>query len=129
MGNLLGICCNQKSLSFSIPKEKSSFQNKKSVKEDPQEKKKSGLKIDDFINKRKLGEGSYGKVFLVENKKNGCLYALKKIKKERLLKNDLRLKDVLNEKKIMLESTHPFIVKLVFTFQDKKYLYYGMEYV
>lgn len=29
----------------------------------------------------------------------------------------------------MMKSNHPFIIDLYFTFQDDKYLYYGMEFI
>lgn len=91
-------------------------------------KKSNLISLDDFIRLDVLGEGGYGKVFLVKKKDNEKLYALKKVKKK-LFNNILRLKDAINEKNIMIRSSHPFIVKLYFSFQDKKNLYYCMEYV
>jgi len=91
-------------------------------------KKTSLISLDDFTRLDVIGEGGYGKVFLVKKKDNAKLYALKKVKKK-LFNNALRLKDVINEKNIMIRSFHPFTVKLYFTFQDKKNLYYVMEYV
>lgn len=84
--------------------------------------------LDDFVRVDVIGEGGFGKVFLVKKKDSGRIYALKKVKKK-LFKNKLRLKDATNEKDIMILSSHPFTVKLYFSFQDKKNLYYCMEYV
>lgn len=129
MGNIVKSLCEEKNLSFKIPKEKEESFQKKNKQQSPPQKSEKLIKISDFQIKRKLGEGSFGKVILVEKKKTGGLYALKKVKKERLFKNDIRLRDILNEKAIMLKASHPFIVKLYFSFQDNNYLYYGMEYV
>lgn len=83
--------------------------------------------MQDFERMDVLGEGGYGKVFLVRRKNTNAQFALKRVKK-RLLGKELRLKDAMNEKNIMLRSAHPFIVKLHCSFQDNKYLYYCMEY-
>ena len=75
-----------------------------------------------------LGKGSFGTVLLVENNKTNFNYAvkaisLKQIKGENLCEN-LEL-----EKKILLQIEHPFIVKLVKTLKDEKFVYFLMEYV
>lgn len=74
------------------------------------------MTLADFIIKSKIGEGSFGKVFIVERKTDNTLYALKKVSKEKLVNNNMRLKDVLTEKNVMLKASHPFIVPLHFTF-------------
>jgi len=91
-------------------------------------RRNSLISLDDFVLLGVLGEGGYGKVYLVKKKDNSRQYALKKVRKE-LFKSTLRLKDATNEKNIMARSSHPFIVKLYFCFQDKSSLYYCMEYV
>ncbi len=48
-----------------------------------EEKKKT---IDDFVTKTVLGKGTYAKVVLVKKKDNNKYYAMKMIKKEKLLK-------------------------------------------
>jgi serine/threonine protein kinase len=135
MGNLIKTLCDEKTIHFKLPEEKigSEREGSKNIKGEismtQAQKNDDQMKISDFKQKRKLGEGSFGKVLLVEKISNGKIYALKKVKKERLLKNDIRIRDIYNEKEIMLRATHPFIVKLCFSFQDKNYLYYGMQYV
>jgi len=69
-----------------------------------------------------IGSGSFGKVFLVRNKKTGEGLALKVQKKKEIIK--LRqVAGVLREKKLMFMLEHPFIISLVNAFQDKPYLY------
>ena len=41
--------------------------------------KKKDFEVTNYIIKRQIGEGSFGKIFLVEGKEDGKLYALKKI--------------------------------------------------
>ncbi|KAI5173032.1 protein kinase X [Nematocida sp. LUAm3] len=82
---------------------------------------------------RILGEGSFGKVFLVSfdglaqvNMKK--LYALKVMGKAQII-NSNQLSHVYNEKAVMLSTCSPFFVRLYSTFQDERYLYMVMEYV
>lgn len=77
--------------------------------------------------KNKIGEGSFGKVYVAVKKSNNQTVALKVVSKERLLNEKIRLKDVFTEKEVMMKANHPFIVPLYFTFQDEKNLYYGMQ--
>ena len=129
MGEILSKCCDSESLDVKIPKAQSEDGEPKrarTVKE--MSKRHSLISLNDFVKRDVLGEGGYGKVFLVEKKDNNNLYALKKVKKK-LFQDTLRLKDAINEKNIMVKSSHPFVVKLFCTFQDQKNLYYCMEYV
>ena len=129
MGTIVSQLCNPETLKSTTPKE-APTDNKLGTPTTSSEpvKRNTAISLDDFIRLDVIGEGGYGKVFLVKKKDTGRLYALKKVKKK-LFNNILRLKDAINEKNIMIESSHPFIVKLYFTFQDKKNLYYAMEYV
>ncbi|KAI5188985.1 protein kinase X [Nematocida minor] len=82
---------------------------------------------------RLLGEGSFGKVFLVAfeglaSVKMKKLYALKVISKARVISNNLT-SHIYNEKMTMLAVHSPFCVRLYSTFQDEKHLFLVMEYV
>jgi hypothetical protein len=48
---------------------------------------KSGEKVtlEDFVIKKVIDKGSFGKVFLVENQKNGKVYAMKRLNKDVIL--------------------------------------------
>ena len=68
-----------------------------------------GGNIDDVYKKIKiLGEGSYGKVWLVRHETLGKEFALKIIKKKRSID-----KKVENEIKILTKLDHPFILKIM----------------
>ena len=75
-----------------------------------------------------LGSGSYGSVSLVKSKKNNYYYAIKNISTKQILHEQLHTNLDL-ERSILLQIDHPFIVKLVKTLRDKKYVYFLMEYI
>ena len=75
-----------------------------------------------------LGSGSYGNVSLVKTTKKNYLYAIKNISIKQTLYNNLTANIEL-EKSILLSIEHPFIVKLVKTLKDDKFLYFLMDYI
>lgn len=82
---------------------------------------------------RLLGEGTFGKVFLVSFEGLGPLklkrlYALKVMSKAKLIKSSQEV-HVYNEKTAMLTVRSPLFVRLYATFQDDRHLYMVMEYV
>ena len=78
------------------------------------------------IDKKLLGEGSYGKVFKAFNKKDKTIeIAIKAIAKAHLDDDDLAALE--NEVAIMQKLDHPNIVKYFETYDDKKYIYLCME--
>ena len=83
--------------------------------------------IEDFTIIQELGSGSYAKVILGKHNENGKLYAIKKINKN-MINNFEKQHEVHIEKNILAELKHPNIVKLHKTFQDKKSLYFVLDY-
>jgi serine/threonine protein kinase len=83
--------------------------------------------IEDFSIIQELGKGAYAKVLLGKHNINNKLYAIKKINKN-MLNNYEKQHEVHIEKQILAELRHPNIVKLNKTFQDKKHLYFALEY-
>lgn len=77
------------------------------------------------INMKVLGSGSYGKVFLAEDKKDSSKIAIKVIKKSGMSEDDLL--GLKREVAIMTQVDHPNIVKYYETYDDKKYIYLCME--
>ncbi|KAA0717583.1 Ribosomal protein S6 kinase alpha-2 [Triplophysa tibetana] len=77
-----------------------------------------------------LGQGSYGKVFLVRKIKGsdtGQLYAMKVLKKASLKVRD-RVRSKM-ERDILAEVNHPFIVKLHYAFQTEGKLYLILDFL
>ena len=88
------------------------------------------ITINDFDVIGELGQGGFGKVFLVRKKNSEELLALKVIKKTLLQSGKDRritVEEIFSEKDIMIKSDNPFLVKLICCFQDEGSLYFLME--
>jgi len=84
------------------------------------------VSLSDVREVRVLGHGTYGVVKLVEHKSTNTKYALKCISRAQAVKN--RQQEALAlEREILLENDHPFIVKVVRTCKDRRYLYFFTE--
>ncbi|EZA53780.1 hypothetical protein DMN91_011796 [Ooceraea biroi] len=79
---------------------------------------------------RVLGQGSFGKVFLVRKvvgKDSGTLYAMKVLKKATLKVRD-RVRTKM-ERNILVDVEHPFIVRLHYAFQTEGKLYLILDFL
>ena len=86
------------------------------------------LTPEDFNFVKVLGKGNYGKVMLATLKKDGkeeedregnaIYYAVKVIKKSGLI-DDESLEHVLSENRVLQNMSHPYLVKLYYSFQTK----------
>lgn len=74
-----------------------------------------------------LGTGSFGEVFLVEWKDTGKLYAMKVLRKEKIVDKNLT-RYAITERNIMSVTNNPFIVQLFYAFQTADKLFLVMEY-
>lgn len=81
----------------------------------------------DFRGISQLGRGSFGEVYLVEKIDNNQQFALKVLKKEKVLGNNL-VRYAFTERNILLHISHPFIVKLNYAFQTPEKLVMVMDY-
>lgn len=88
-------------------------------------KKKASITDFDII--KMLGRGSFGKVLLVRKRNNEKLYAMKMLAKKKI--GRMSKHQAQTEKDILMKSTHPFIVKLRYSFQTKNHLYLIMDYL
>ena len=85
------------------------------------------ITINSFNKLKKIGEGAYGEVFLVEKKDTKVQFALKVLEKDKILRYS-KLPAVMREKDIhMMVSSHKNIVNLECTFMDASSLYFVME--
>lgn len=75
-----------------------------------------------------IGKGSYAKVILVKKKDNGNYYAMKVLKKQNIEKKRQE-NHVKTERDILVGiDDNPYIVKLYYTFQNDKKLYFVLEF-
>ena len=77
---------------------------------------------------RTLGTGSFGRVKLAKHNESGRILALKILQKE-AVRITHQERNVVNERKITSEISHPFILHLYGTFQDSNCLYMMLEFV
>ncbi|CAO3643930.1 unnamed protein product [Cunninghamella blakesleeana] len=82
--------------------------------------------VSDFEYGDILGEGSYSTVILGTDKKTNKQYAIKKLDKAHIVKND-KVKYVMIERDALSKMNHPGIVKLYWTFRDNRSLYYVLD--
>ena len=83
--------------------------------------------IQDFDLLADLGQGAYAKAVLAKNKNNGKQYAIKIINKEFI--NSLEKEhEIYIERYCLSTLGHPNIIKLCKAFQDKRHLYFVLEY-
>ncbi|KAI0075902.1 kinase-like protein [Panus rudis PR-1116 ss-1] len=91
-------------------------------------KRRTKLKVDQFHIIAQIGQGGYGEVFLARKQDSGEICALKKMRKRTLFKMD-EVRHVLVERDILTATKTPWLVRLLYAFQDPQYVYLAMEYV
>ena len=82
----------------------------------------------DFEILRTLGTGSFGRVHLVQSKHNQRFYAIKVLKKAQVVKMK-QVEHTNDERRMLSDVKHPFLITLWGTFQDWKNLYMVMDFV
>lgn len=81
----------------------------------------------DFKGLLQLGKGSFGEVYLVEKIDTTEQFALKVLRKDKVLGNNL-VRYAFTERNILSAINHPYIVKLHYAFQTSEKLAFVMEY-
>ena len=71
--------------------------------------------------------GSFGKVFLVRDKSNGSLYAMKVLKKDYIIKKN-QVEHTKTERSVLGYVRHPFVVGLNMAFQTMDKLFLVLDY-
>jgi len=95
-----------------------------------QELKKIGF--EDFIIRKVIGQGSFGKVLMVSKKDvvggNNKVFAMKVLNKSTIIARN-EVDHTRSEKSILMKLEHPFLVKLHFSFQTSDKLFFVMDYI
>jgi protein kinase A len=89
---------------------------------------KGKYSLTDFEILRTLGTGSFGRVHLVQSRHNQRFYAVKVLKKAQVVKMK-QVEHTNDERRMLSEVKHPFLITLWGTFQDSKNLYMVMDFV
>lgn len=86
------------------------------------------LTIDDFDLLTLVGKGSFGKVMQVRKKDTGRIYAIKTIRKAKIITRS-EVTHTLAERSVLAQINNPFIVPLKFSFQSPEKLYFVLAFV
>lgn len=90
--------------------------------------KRSKMDITMFEKISKIGTGAFGEVWLVRKIDTNVLYAMKILRKTEVLKRN-QVAHVKAERDILAEADNEWVVKLYYSFQDDKFLYFVMDYI
>ncbi|KAF8399369.1 hypothetical protein HHK36_015234 [Tetracentron sinense] len=86
----------------------------------------------DFAILRVIGQGAFGKVFLVRKKDNSGgddgIFAMKVMRKETIIKKN-HVDYMKAERDILTKVEHPYIVQLRYSFQTKSKLYLILDFI
>eukprot|EP01083_Nonionella_stella_P142477 440921_1 len=86
------------------------------------------VKLSDFDLLFLIGVGTFGKVYLVEKHNSGMQYAMKVIRKKKVIERRT-IDSAHAERNVLVAVTHPFIVDLNYAFQTPSKLYLIMDYI
>ena len=73
-----------------------------------------------------IGKGGFGKVWRVRYKKNFKEFAMKEMSKARIIQKN-SVSSILGERDLLSQIHHPFIINMLFSFQDENNLYLVMN--
>lgn len=91
-------------------------------------KRRTKLRLASFHIITQVGQGGYGEVFLARKRETGEVCALKRLRKRVLVKMD-EVRHVLTERDILTATRTPWLVRLLYAFQDRDHVFLAMEYV
>lgn len=86
------------------------------------------MSADSFEPLKLIGRGAFGEVRIVRERRTGKIYAMKKLRKEDMIKRG-QMQHVKAERNVLADVNYEGIVKLYYSFQDTEYLYLVMEYL
>ena len=75
-----------------------------------------------------IGKGVFGKVWKVIEKKTNTTYALKEMQKLKVIAKHSE-KSIKYERELLSRMKHPFIVNMIYSFQDYDNLYLILDYL
>ena len=84
--------------------------------------------LGDFLLMKVIGRGSFGKVYLVQKNDDKSVYAMKCLRKDKILDYD-QVESTLLEKEILQKADHPFLVGMEYVFQTDARLFFIMKFV
>lgn len=98
-----------------------SMKNENHLEED-----KTEVEITDFDIRAMIGEGGFGKVYMVQKRDTNRLYAMKQLRKIDLLQHK-QIESTLIEKKILEGLNNPFLVSTEYVITTEHKVFFIME--
>jgi serine/threonine protein kinase len=86
------------------------------------------LKVTDFKKVKTIGRGAFGEVQVVRKVDSGEIFAMKIMSKAEMVRKN-QVAHIRAERDLMALIDNPWVVKLLFSFQDEKNLYLVMEFL
>ena len=86
------------------------------------------LGIEDFTLLKKVGQGAFAAVWMAKKRRDGALVAVKIQEKAHIMKAG-RVEAVVAERDILATLRHPFIVQLLYAFQNYENIYLVLTWV
>jgi serine/threonine kinase 38 len=86
------------------------------------------MSLNDFDPLKIIGRGAFGEVRLCRKKDDKQVYAMKIMKKSEMIKKN-QVAHIRAERDILSLCDNPWVVKLMYSFQDEKNLYLVMEFL
>ncbi|KAG0169737.1 AGC protein kinase Gad8 [Apophysomyces sp. BC1015] len=93
-----------------------------------QQQQSQPIAFDSFDLLRVIGRGSFGKVYVVRKKDTNRIYAMKVLRKSRIISRS-EVTHTMAEKTVLAKIRNPFIVPLKFAFQSPDKLYLVLAFV
>src|SRR4051794_20017196 len=93
-----------------------------------EKKEQRRIRYEHFKKIKTIGRGAFGEVQVVREKKTGEIYAMKIMSKAEMVKKN-QVQHIRAERDLMALMDNPWIVKLVYSFQDSHNLYLVMEFL
>ncbi|EGR29318.1 protein kinase domain protein [Ichthyophthirius multifiliis] len=104
------------------------YSHEKQMSELQQKKDFSHILIENLIYIKKLGQGQFGHVYLVQNKDNLDLYALKQIQKSQIVEQTLE-NHIIQEKQVLENTNFRFIMQFLRTYKDNNNIYFLVQFI
>jgi cGMP-dependent protein kinase len=123
---LVAYCCDRETFTTFFGSVQALIDKEVERRERQAQQKAEAPEWSDLEHRRILGVGTFGRVRLVKHKPTNKAFALKAMRKQQVVATKQQ-SHVLNEKRILASMDHPFVLRLMATYQDEGELYMLLE--
>ena len=116
------------SIYFSNNNKKIPLQKRSSKIQNNNNNNNININLENFEFIKVIGRGNYAKIYLVMYKKTSEVFALKSIRKDQIISENI-IYNILNEKEILSNNESEFILNLSFFFQTPERIYFVTPFI